>query len=176
LSQVFQPLPQLRIPRFVGGIDEGVTYQILTFCDALNKSYAAAVYLRVVSGDSIQVNLLFSKMRLAPCNVRKKKPQQRLASLPRLELLAVVIGARATMFVAQELRLCVSKRMIFTDLQCVLHWLKSNTPLPLFVQNRVNEIHQEKYGKFSYIPSEKNPVDFATRALSVSEIKESDLW
>ena len=57
-------------------------------------------------------------------------------SLPRVEFrLVVVIGTRAAMFVAKELKLCVSKRMIFTNSQCVLHSLKSNKSLPLFVQN-----------------------------------------
>ena len=176
LIQIFQPLPQLRIPRFVGSNDEGTIFQIVTFCDASANSYAAAVYLRVVNQKSIQVNLLFSKMRLAPCGSRKKKPHLRQLSLPRLELLAVVIGTRVTMFVAKELKVCISKKMIFTDSQCVLHWLKSTKPLPSFVQNRVNEIHQEKYDKLGYVPSEENPADFATRGLTVPQIKELNLW
>ena len=66
--------------------------------------------------------------------------------------------------------------MIFTDSQCVLYWLRSSKPLPVFVQNRVNEIHQEEHVSFSYVPSEENPADFATRGLTVTEIKESKLW
>ena len=65
LIQIFQPLPQLRIPRFVSSNDEGTIFQIVTFYDASANSYAAAVYLRVVNQKSIQVNLLFSKIRLA---------------------------------------------------------------------------------------------------------------
>jgi len=80
------------------------------------------------------------------------------------------------MFVAKELKVCISKKMIFTDSQCVLHWLKSTKPLPSFVQNRVNEIHQEKYDKLGYVPSEENPADFATRGLTVPQIKELNLW
>jgi len=177
LIQIFKPLLQLRIPCFIGSNDDGATYRIVTFCDASASSYAAAVYLRVLNKDSIQVNLLFSKMRLAPCGFRKKKPYLRQLSLPRLELLAVVIGTRVTMFVSNELKVCVSKKMIFTDSQCVLHWLKSNKPLlPSFVQNQVNEIHQENYEKFGYVLSEENLADFATRGLTVPEIKELNLW
>ena len=128
----------------------------MTFCDASASSYAAAVYLTVLNKDSIQINLLFSKMRLAPRGFRKYKPHLRQLNLPRLELLAVVIRTRVTMFVSNELKVCVSK-MIFTDSQCVLHWFKSNKPLPSLVQNRVNETHQENFEKFEYVSLKDNP-------------------
>ena len=164
-------------PRFVSQKDANVSYQILTFCDASAKSYAAVVYLRVVSQGLVQVNLVFSKMRLAPCDIEKKrKTKSKQLSLPRLELLAVLIGTRVTNFVAKELRLSVAKRIILTDSQCVLYWLRSSKPLPVFVQNRVNEIRQEKHANFGYISSEENPADMATRGLTVPEIKQSKLW
>ena len=72
--------------------------------------------------------------------------------------------------------LSVAKRIILTDSQCVLYWLRSSKPLPVFVQNRVNEIRQEKYISFGYIPPEENPADMATRGLAVSEIKQSKFW
>ena len=87
-----------------------------------------------------------------------------------------LIGTRITSFVTKELWLCVSKRTIFTDSQCVLYWLKSSKPLPVFVQNWVNEIHQVTHVSFWYVPSEENPADLATRGLPVSKIKESRLW
>ena len=97
-------------------------------------------------------------------------------SLPRLELLAVLIESRVTTFITKELKLCVHKRMIFTDSQYVLYWLKSNKPLPMFVQNQVNEICQAKHISLGYTPSEEDPADLATRGLAISEIKESKLW
>ena len=45
---------------------ENLTYEIVTFCDALAKSYAGAVYLRHIDQDLVQVNLIFSKTRLVP--------------------------------------------------------------------------------------------------------------
>ena len=169
IVQILQQLSKLQIPRFVSQRDANVSYQILTFWDASAKSYAAAVYLRVVSQGLVQVNLVFSKMRLVPCDFEKKgKTKSKQLSLPRLELLAVLIGTRVTNFVAKELRISVAKRIILTDSQCVLYWLRSSKPLPVFVQNRVNEICQEKHASFVYIPSEENPADMATRGLTVS--------
>jgi len=67
----------------------------------------------------------------------------------------------------------MTKKIIFTDSQYVLHWLKSNKPLPAFVQN---EIHKENYEKFGYFPSEENLADFGTRGLTVPEIEDLNLW
>ena len=107
IVQILQQLSKLQIPHFVSHKDANVSYQILTFCDASAKSYAAAVYLRVVSQGLVQVNLVFSKMRLAPCDIEKKrKTKSKQLRLPRLELLAVLIGTRVTNFVAIELRCC----------------------------------------------------------------------
>ena len=54
--------------------------------------------------------------------------------------------------------------------------MRTNKPLPAFVQNRLDEIRLEKDIVFGYIPSEQNPADFATRGLSVIEIIGLDLW
>ena len=73
----------------------------------------------------------------------------------------------------EEFYLCISKKVILTDSQCVLHWIKSDKRLPVFVQNRVDEIRLLEDVNFGFIPSQDNPTDFATRGLAVSEIKES---
>ena len=105
---MLQELPRLQIPRYVCKNVRNPAYQIITFCDASAKSYATAVYLRVIDQDSIQVHLIFSKKQLTPINARKSvRSETKQLTLPRLELLAVLIGARATNFVTRELRLYV---------------------------------------------------------------------
>ena len=91
-------------------------------------------------------------------------------------MLAVTIGVRAANFVAKELKILLTKRILWTDSTCVLHWLKTNKPLPLFVENRVTEIKRETDITFRYVPSDQNPADFPTRGLSVSEISKARLW
>ena len=44
LTRVWESLSSLRIPRFIGQLEKDSFYQILAFCDASTKSYAAAVY------------------------------------------------------------------------------------------------------------------------------------
>ena len=66
--------------------------------------------------------------------------------------------------------------ILWTDSTCVLHWLKTNKPLPTFVENRVKEMLKESDVNFRYVPSDQNPADFPTRGLLVSEVKEAKLW
>ena len=145
------------------------------FCDASMKLYAAAVYLRVIGHNNIQINLMFSKMRLTPVMSGKGKKCKDI-TLPCLELLAVLIGVRASNFVIKELKLSISKRVLWTDSECVLHWMKTTKPLPLFVENRIVEIRKSKDITFCYIPSQQNPADYATRGLTVLEIANANLW
>ena len=67
-------------------------------------------------------------------------------TLPRLELLAVVIRVRVINFVTSELKLLITKRMLFTDSECVLHWIKTTKQLPVFIQNRIGEIRKLENG------------------------------
>ena len=99
-------------------------------------------------------------------------------TLPHLELLATTIGIREANFVMRELQSSVSnlKQTLMTDSTCVLYWLKTNKPLPLFVENRVKEIQKEKDVVCQYVPSDQNPADIPTRGMTVTEISQSKLW
>ncbi|XP_068735663.1 uncharacterized protein [Montipora capricornis] len=75
------PLSSIPVPRYSG---IGTENKLFCFTDASAKAYSAAVYLYSV-GRTANVNLVFSKVRVAPT---------KQLSIPRLELLAVVIGTR----------------------------------------------------------------------------------
>ena len=145
--------------------------QLLIFSDASVHYYATAVYLRSVEENSVKVNLVFAKTRLVPVAKGRKKCKK-----SRLELMGVLIGVRAANFVAAELKLPLMERILWTDSQCVLHWLKTKKPLPVFIENRVREIRSQKDLSFRYITSDQNPSDCATRGLTVTDIKNSSLW
>ena len=117
-------------------------------------------------------------MRLTPVMSKKKQTRKKYKdiTLPQLELLAVLIGVRAGNFVTKELKLPISKRILWTDSECVLHWIKTTKPLPLFVENRIIEIRKNKDITFCYIPSQQNPADYATRGLTIPEIVDANLW
>ena len=83
-----ETIPQHCMPRYIGiseSHDEAIEYTLVCFCDALAKTYSAAIYLRQSLFDSCKTDLIFCKTRLAPQNT----------TIPRLELLGVLIGVRA---------------------------------------------------------------------------------
>ena len=152
-------ISMVTIPRFIGNSN----CQLLCFCDASAKAYASVIYFSSDAG----VNLLFSKARVAP----KKK-----LGIPRLELLAVLIGVRMLNFVQEQLQLPVEKKFLWTDNQCVLHWIMSKKPLTTFVQNRVKEITEKKDISFRYVITSQNPADLASRGVSAQDLDKCEFW
>ena len=101
-----------------------------------------------------RVDRVFSKTRLSPTEA---------ISIPRLELLAAVIGTRCLKFVQKAMKLEIDSEHIWLNSQCVLCWIDSKKPLNTFVENRVNEIRDQKDIKFLYIHTKENPADLAQR-------------
>ena len=168
LWDILTTISMYNIPRHVGmkiTESEPIEYRLLCFCDASAKAYAAVIYLHQSSAGECKVDCIFSKTRLAP----------QKTTIPRLELLGVLIGTRALEFVDRELHLPISSKVVWTDSQCVLHWLQSNKPLPVFVENRLKEIKSHKRMSFKYVPTQENPADLATRGKSPSELQCS-IW
>ena len=97
-------------------------------------------------------------------------------SIPRLELLALLIGMRSLKFVSKELKLESTKITVWTDSQCVLNWIKTKKSLSVFVRNRLIEILSEKSVEFRYINTKKNPADLPSRRLSSNDLKGNSLW
>ena len=62
--------------------------------------------------------------------------------------MAVLIGVRAANFVRHELRITISEKILWTDSQCMLHWLRTPKPLSVFVENRIKEIKMSREFKF----------------------------
>ena len=79
-------------------------------------------------------------------------------------------------FVTSELKLLITKRMLFTDFECLLYWIKATKQLPVYIQNRIDKIRKEKDLIFGYFSSVQNPADFSTRGLSALEISRCKHW
>ena len=123
---------QCNIPRYIG-LQGETTCRLLCFCDASTKAYATSVYLRMCNMHSKTCNLVFSNTCLAP---------NEKISLPRLDLLAILIGVRSMSFVESQLKFTFSEKIPWTDLQCVLHWIKTEKLLTVSVENRLREIRK----------------------------------
>ena len=142
-------------------------YQLLVFCDASKYAYAAVVYLLQESQDQCKVNLIFSNARLVP----NKK-----ITVPRLELLAALIGTRCVKFIEKELKVEICQKHIWSDSQCVLKWGNSQKALGTFVENRVREIKADQSIAFHYISTTENPADIACHRRSTCELRDNRMW
>ena len=163
-------LNTISLPRYIGppaNIDQ-CTYALLCFCDASGKAYAAAVYLRTTWSTGSTTTLVFCKTRLAPT----KK-----VTIPRLELMATVLGIRCLRFVRAQLHLPLQTQdTLWTDSQCVHGWLRSPQPkAPVFVANRLRTIRTHP-ATVRYVASSDNPADLPSRGVPTAILKTQKIW
>ena len=136
------------------------------FSDASTTAYGAAAYF-VSQGTS---KLVMAKAKVAPL---------KSITLPRLELTAVLLASRLFSFIdeAYKQELNIIKTIIWSDSQITLCWLASQKQLPVYVRNRVQEIHKLAPSvEFKYIPTKDNPGDLLTRGVSSNVLMHSLLW
>lgn len=168
----FQSIPTYPIQRQVSNTITGDTqYELHAFSDACMTGYGTCVYLRCITGSVVDSKLLFSKVRIAPVT---DKP-----TLVRLELLGSLIACRSLIFVYKTLEVSIKIKQVYlwTDNQCVLHWILGNKVLPVFVKNRVNEIKSNKLNiQFRYVPTKSNPADILCRGENVTNLVTNSVW
>ncbi|GBN05263.1 hypothetical protein AVEN_116391-1 [Araneus ventricosus] len=154
-------LENLKIPRLVldSTQDEDIV-ELHSFCDASKKAYDAAIYSKSRTRTGISVKLVTSKSRVAPLNG---------VTLPRLELLGLLIAARLTSKVGKIVnskRPCVQYQ--WTDSKIVLFWIKgSKNRWKQFVANRVNEITSlTDPNSWYHCAGKENPADLLASGMS----------
>ena len=163
---------QISIPRWYGKKDEqrGKTSRLHVFCDASEKAYSAVAYLQWEEKDGkMAVSLVASKSRVAPL----KK-----LSLPRLELMGTLIGARLGRNLINLLKMETHQLHMWTDSMIVLHWIRGSThKWKQFVANRVTEIQTlTDPASWSHCKGKENPADLPTRGQTVVSLSQSHLW
>ena len=141
--------------------------RLLCFCDASAKAYATLIYLHQTNGHESKVDLVFTKTRLTPLKGM---------TIPRAELMAVLIGVRCLEFVKQQLKLAIEGIHLWSDSKRVLSWIRSDKDLTVFVANRVCEIKSHSDVTFSYVSTTDNPADIATRGSTVNMLYDNELW
>ena len=122
LRSEFSLLKNLRVPRWI--LSEDVSSLSLHgFCDASERGYACAVYLRIGplcmdTDDCFKCFLVCAKTKVAPL----KK-----ISIPRLELAAAVLLSELLEFVIKTYqgKLQFSDIFAWSDSMVALNWIKS---------------------------------------------------
>uniref|UniRef100_A0A1I7VYT7 DUF1758 domain-containing protein n=1 Tax=Loa loa TaxID=7209 RepID=A0A1I7VYT7_LOALO len=155
------------IPRFITKNTKSMELHIFT--DGSKLAYSAAVYIRYIDEESkiTKSYLLYAKSRIAPIKDM---------SIPKLELLAILIGVRAGRFVLNQLWCREKCATVWSDAKCALFWVKNESKLlPRFVQKRAEEIRNSHF-KLRYLPSYDNPADVATRGIPPTKLHYNRLW
>jgi hypothetical protein len=137
--------------------------QLHVFTDASEEAYGCAVYvLAPGKGGPPTCQLVYARSRL--------RPRKATITIPRMELLGVLIGVRALATVKAQLRLEGAPEYAWVDNKPVLHWLNSTEHQPVFVKNRLEEIRRSSHIRFAYVPTAENPADWCTRPHPAAEL------
>jgi hypothetical protein len=161
-------LVDINIPRWVG-TSNGHNSQIHVFYDASEQAYRAVLYVRSSTPGGVIVRLACSKNRLAP--VKK-------ITLPHLQLLTTLVGARLLDYFCQETGLDIRSATLWTDATVALSWIRSNpSRWKTFVCNRVTEIQTYTTPtQWKHCPGVDNPADHLSRGVNADQIKGLDTW
>lgn len=158
------------LPRWTYQNQNSIT-ELHGFCDASEKAYGAAIYIKVMnSSEKTEVILLTAKSKVAPA---KQK-----TTIPRLELCAAVLLAKLLKRTINTLSLHQSATFAWTDSMIVLSWIKGNpTKWKTFVANRVSEINSLIPSQhWNHVPTEENPADIISRGMDPQKLKENTMW
>ena len=161
------PLAAISIPRHVAEVNpEDGAWTLHVFTDASQEAYAATAFVRVETKGRVTVRLLQAKTRLAPKN----------ATIPRLELLGCLIGAR----LASSIIASVDQQWpvtLWSDSTTALTWIRRHDSWGVFVNNRVQEIRRlTKVTDWRFVPGSTNPADLPSRGCSVKKFREIDWY
>ena len=163
----------LSIPRTVMKVDAETDLQevnIHVFCDASSVGYCAAVYVVATHPEeATSSQLLTAKCRLAPLKGM---------TIPRLELLSAVTGARLAKSVIEALKAWkMGQIFMWLDSTTELYWIENKGAWKPFVNNRVKEIHKlVPDASWHHCPTEENPSDLGTRGATAAKLQNSELW
>ncbi|UYV81835.1 hypothetical protein LAZ67_20002653, partial [Cordylochernes scorpioides] len=180
-------LDRIKIPRWILPIKGRTTLHV--FCDASAIAYATVIFMRIENASVIVVRFVEARNRLATI---------KRITIPRLELLACLIGARLLVHVLENLEESPEKIQCWTDSSPALYWihrclcllcsigrLGKNWFLTIqqqenwaqFVSNRVKEITTlTKSEDWNHVAGEHNPADLPSRGESPSKFTKSGWW
>ncbi|UYV85011.1 hypothetical protein LAZ67_X004248 [Cordylochernes scorpioides] len=156
----------IKIPRYMWN-DLIFPTEVHIFCDASQIGYGAVAYLRSETGRENTLTLIWSKVRLAP---------MKSITIPRLELMAMVLGARLANAIQAALkRKC--ETTLWSDSTTALSWIKKEIEWRVFVRNRVREIQATtNLNDWRFVPSQLNPADLLSRGCLPSQFVQSRWW
>jgi len=144
--------------------------EIHAFSDASSEAYASVVFLRIVYPDSVRLNFVMGKSKIAP--------RKETLTVPKLELIAACLSVRLVQKVVAELIVNVDKFYYWVDAVSVLHLIRNHEKrFKLFVANRLSLIHHyTETSEWRYCPTTLNVADVGSRSIVPTDINKLKPW
>ena len=165
-----EDLPSICIPQCLQATRDVKSTSLHTFVDASEEAYGAVVYIRHTYVDgTVTSRMVASKSRVSPLQA---------VSIPRLELIATVVGVTLTKSVSESLAVDSSKWTLWSDSMDVLYWVRGKSrQFKPFVANRVGLIQRlSEPQQWRYVPSKLNPADLLSRGATVQALSTNEKW
>ncbi|XP_071055143.1 uncharacterized protein [Onthophagus taurus] len=164
----FRGIPTIRVPRWLGMNSDVTSIELHGFADASNNAFGAVIYLRVTKPGKVVISLIGSKTKVAPL---------KSVTIPWLELCAAVLLVRLTKRVLSVLDFQDVPIHLWSDSTVVLSWICSHpSRWKDFVRNRIIEIQELPEAQWSYVTSQDNPADLASRGVPVHRFQHDSFW
>ena len=167
--QHLKGLAEVKIPRCLRSLEAVKSKRIVTFVDASQQAYGAAVYVRCVYRNAaITSRLIAAKSKVAPFTPM---------TVPRLELMGAILDLRLTQSLLTVLEAPMQSVTFYSDSTDVLWWVRGRgKDFRPFVANRIGEIQMFTEPSQWHAFTEENPADLCTRGATPSELADSPLW
>ena len=108
----------MRVPGWIGAQKRDLQdCEVHVFGEASEQAYGAVIYLRSIVDDAFRIQLICSKVRLAPI---------KRITLPRLELLAALVATRLLRYFCQASNCDISKAILWSDSAITLAWIRGD--------------------------------------------------
>lgn len=171
---MIQSTQVITIPRCVyHGFDatRPAKFNLVGFCDASSKAYAAVVYARIEDESHVVVEFLSAKTRVAPMGG---------SSIPRLELISALLLAKLMTNIHSALspRVSLGDPVCYSDSKVALYWIYGcEQEWKQFVENRTNSIRGLiPPSHWRHCAGVENPADLPSRGMSFASLKGNPLW
>ncbi|XP_055623158.1 uncharacterized protein LOC129766604 [Toxorhynchites rutilus septentrionalis] len=133
--ELLPDVENIQIPRcyFGDSLSSAVeSLELHIFVDASEYAYGCVGYLRAVVEGTVRCSLIMSRSKVAPLKRQ---------SVPRLKLMAAVLGARMLHTVINNHTVKFQRKVLWTDSQTVRSWIRSDQHnFKQFVAFRIGEI------------------------------------
>ncbi|XP_065093120.1 uncharacterized protein LOC135713814, partial [Ochlerotatus camptorhynchus] len=162
----------VKIPRYHFGDGVALEYdslQLHIFTDASECAYGCVAYFRILAGGVPRCSLVQAKSKVAPL-----KPN----TIPRLELMAAVLGARMVSTIKESHNLEIKKVFLWTDSRTVHSWIVSDLwKYRIFTALRVGDIlNRTMASDWHWVPTRLNVADEVTKWNKGPQLGSDSRW